>query len=279
MTLHVGETILDGLIRRHALARTDVPGTVPVLFLHGFGTSQEMWARLLPELPQDRSMVLMDHVGSGRSDLSSYEPRRYQSLTGYADDVVTLLDELGAGPVDVVGHSAGGMIGALVAVERPDLVASLSMIGASPRYLDDDGYVGGFIPESVEELLAAMQANFLGWSRSLAPVVMANADRPELAEELAEAFAHTTASVAVDFARAIFLCDFRGVLPRLAVPTLVIQAADDPMVPEAVGRYLHDSIAGSRLSLVRATGHFPHVSGPEETATILAEFLAQRPGP
>lgn len=279
MTLHVAGTILDGLVRRHALARTEVPGSVPVLFLHGFGTSQEMWGRLLPELPQDRSVLLMDHVGSGRSDLSSYEPRRYQSLTGYADDVVTLLDELGAGPVDVVGHSAGGMIGALVAVERPDLVASLSMIGASPRYLDDDGYVGGFTPEAVEDLLAAMQANFLGWSRSLAPVVMANADRPELAEELADAFAHTAASVAVDFARAIFLCDFRGVLPRLAVPTLVVQAADDPMAPEAVGRYLHDSIAGSRLSLVRATGHFPHVSGPEETASILAEFLAQCPRP
>jgi sigma-B regulation protein RsbQ len=279
MGVDVTESAASGLERRHALTRTDVAGSVPALFVHGFGTSQEMWRRLLPELAGERSMLLMDHVGAGSSDLSAYDPRRYQSLTGYADDVVTLLDELGTGPVDVVGHSAGSMIGALVAVQRPDLVASLSMIGGSPRYLDDEGYVGGFTQEAIEDLIGAMQANFIGWSRSLAPVVMANPERPELAEELAASFAHTAASIAVDFARAIFLSDFRDVLPRIAVPTLVVQAADDPMVPEAVGRYLHESIPGSRLELLQATGHFPHVSGPEETASILSDFLAQRPRP
>lgn len=268
------------LARRHALACVaTVPGSVPAVLLHGFGTSQAMWSRLLPALADERTLLVLDHVGAGASDLSAYDPRRHRSLRGYAADVVDLLDELALGPVDLVGHSAGGMIGALAAADRPDLVASLSLIGASPRYLDDPGYVGGFTPDAVDDLLAAMQANYLGWSRSLAPVVMANADRPELAEELADSFAHTSATIAVDFARAIFLCDFRADLSRIGVPTLVVQAADDPMVPPQVAHHLQSAIAGSRLETTAATGHFPHVSGPEETAAILRRFLADRPLP
>jgi sigma-B regulation protein RsbQ len=258
---------------QHAVTCTTVDGTVPVLLSHGFGTSQDMWGHLLPFLATERSVVLMDHVGSGRSDLLAYDARRHQTLRGYAADLVDLLDELAVGPVHYVGHSAGGMIGLLGSNQRPDLFASLSLIGASPRYLDDDGYVGGFTREAVDGLLEAMQSNYLGWSRSLAPVVMANPDRPELAEELAESFARTQQTAAVDFARAIFLSDFRDELGSVTVPTLVVQAGDDPMVPAPVGRYLADTIPGSRLVQLQATGHFPHISGPGETARALTSFL------
>ncbi|TNM38634.1 alpha/beta hydrolase [Nocardioides albidus] len=261
------------LARRHAATVHEVRGTVPLLLSHGFGTSQEMWGRLVPLVEESRSVVLMDHVGAGGSDLSAYDPRRYQTLRGYAADVADLLDELALGPVHYVGHSAGGMIGVLAALARPELFASLSLVGASPRYLDDDGYVGGFTRAGVDDLLEAMEANFFQWSRSLAPVAMANPERPELAEELAAIFARTQAQIAVDFARAIFLSDFRDELPGVSLPTHVVQAADDPMVPAAVGRFLHAAIPGSRLSLLEATGHFPHVSGPDETARALLGFL------
>lgn len=268
-----GLTSVDACVRRHAVTRSEVPGTVPAFLAHGFGTSQLMWDRMLPLVQAERSTILMDHVGAGASDLAAYDARRYQSLRGYARDVVELLDELAVGPVHYVGHSAGGMIGALAAVERPDLFASLSLLGASPRYLDADGYAGGFTRAGVDELLEAMEANYLGWSRSLAPMVMANPERPELAEELADSFARTQSGIAVDFARAVFLSDFRDELARLSVPTLVVQAAEDPMVPAAVGAFLHAAIQDSRLVQLRATGHFPHISGPDETASVLTDFL------
>lgn len=268
-----GFTPTDARARRHAVTRSEVPGTVPALLVHGFGTSQLMWDRMLPSVQAERSTILMDHVGSGASDLAAYDAHRYQSLRGYARDVVELLDEMAVGSVHYVGHSAGGMIGALAAIERPDLFASLSLLGASPRYLDADGYAGGFTRDGVDGLLEAMETNYLGWSRSLAPVVMANPDRPELAEELADSFAHTQSGIAVDFARAVFLSDFRDELARLSVPTLVVQTAGDPMVPVEVGAFLHAAIAGSRFVQLRATGHFPHISGPDETATVLTEFL------
>lgn len=249
---------------------------MPVLLAHGFGTDQEMWARVVPLLAEDRPVLLMDHVGAGRSDLAAYDPAGHRSLRGYARDLVDLLDELGAGPLHYVGHSAGGMIGLLASVERPDLFASLTLIGASPRYLDDEGYIGGFTRETVDELLEAMEANYLGWSSALAPVVMANPDRPELADELAATFARARAGVALDFARAIFLSDFRAALPGVVVPTLVVQTAADPMVPTVVGSYLQQHIPAAQLVDLHATGHFPHVSGPEETAGVVRAFLASR---
>jgi sigma-B regulation protein RsbQ len=279
MTVHALTPVAGALARRHALTSAVVPGSTPVLLAHGFGTSQEMWGRVLPHLTGRRSTLLMDHVGSGLADPAAYDPRRYRSLRGYAADVVGLLDELGSGPVHYVGHSAGGMIGLLASVDRPDLFASLTLIGASPRYLDDEGYVGGFTREAVEELIEAMQSNYLGWSQALAPVAMANPDRPELAEELAASFAATRTGMAIDFARAIFLCDFRDQLPLVTVPTLVVQAAEDPMVPAAVGHHLHRAIPGSTLVELCATGHFPHVSGPDETARVLTDFLDRQSAP
>jgi sigma-B regulation protein RsbQ len=275
MTSYAADASPGAIARRHAVRVVGADtGGVPVLLAHGFGTDQQMWGRMVPLLAPERPVVLMDHVGAGASDLAAYDAASHRSLRGYAGDLVALLDELGLGPLHYAGHSAGGMIGVLAAVDRPDLFASLTLIGASPRYLDDGDYVGGFTRAAVDELLEAMEANYLGWAGSLAPYAMGNPDRPELAEELAAAFARTRAAVAVDFARAIFLSDFRDVLPLVRTPTLVVQAGADPMVPAEVGRYLAQQIPGARLTALEATGHFPHVSGPEETAGVLRAFLA-----
>ena len=261
------------LARRHAVTLTGRPGARPVVFAHGFGTDQTMWRFVAEDLAADSHVVLLDHVGAGRSDLSAYDSRRHASLRGYAADVVALLDELALGPAAFVGHSASGMIGLLASVERPDLFSELVLVGGSPRYLDDDGYVGGLTREDVDGLLAAMESNYLGWSRALAPNVMGNPGRPELTEELADSFARTESRIATEFARAIFLSDHRRDLAQVTVPTLVVQASEDPMVPEQVARHLAALVPGARLELLSATGHFPHLSGADETARVVRRFL------
>jgi sigma-B regulation protein RsbQ len=165
------------------------------------------------------------------------------------------------------------MIGLLAAVRRPELFRSLTLVGASPRYLEDEGYHGGLTRADVDELLTAMEENYVGWSRATAPVVMANPDRPELAEELAASFVRTAHDTALGFARAIFESDHRSELGRVRTPTLVVQASDDPMVPAEVAEHLHRNIPGSRLALLAATGHFPHVSGPAEIVRVVRAFL------
>lgn len=258
--------------RRNNVTASARPDRATVVFAHGFGASQQMWGPVADAFHADYGVVLFDHVGAGHSDLSAYEPRRYRSLLGYAEDLLELLDTIG-GPVDYVGHSAGGMIGLLAAVRRPELFSSLVMVGASPRYLDDADYQGGFSRSDLDDLLTAMEENYVGWSRATAPMVMANPERPELAEELAASFLRTQRDTALGFARAIFESDFRSELARVRTPTLVIQAAEDPMVPASVAQHLHARIPGSRLVLLSATGHFPHVSGPDELERVIRGFL------
>lgn len=252
-----------------ARLRTDRPTLV---FGHGFGASQHMWSAVADDVVEDYGVVLFDHVGAGDSDLSAYEPRRYRSLTGYAVDLLELLETLPR-PVDYVGHSAGGMIGLLAAVRRPECFRSLTMVGASPRYLNDDGYFGGFTRTDLDDLLTSMEDNFVGWAHATAPVVMANPDRPELAEALEASFLRTARHTALGFARAIFESDHRAELARVRTPTLVVQSAEDPMVPTEVAEFLHAHIADSRLVLLSTTGHFPHVSGPAAIADAIRCFV------
>lgn len=264
---------LDGRIAaRNNVVLSGSAGPLPIVFGHGFGCDQTVWRHLAPMFEPGHPVVLFDHVGSGQSDMGAYRPRRYSSLRGYAEDVVEMLEELAGPPVVFVGHSASAMIGLLAAIRRPALFSGLVLVCGSPYFLDGDGYAGGFSPDDVEGMLTAMRQDYDGWVHSLAALVSGDSD-PRLVAELARAFSRKDPSVAVDFARATFLSDHRGELPRLRVPTLVMQTTDDPLVPAGVGAYLHRGIPGSRYSDLVATGHYPHLTAPRETAAVIASFL------
>jgi sigma-B regulation protein RsbQ len=245
----------------------------PMVFAHGFGCDQNMWRFVSPEFDADHRTVLFDHVGAGGSRLADWDPDRYSSLDGYATDVLEILDELELHDVVFVGHSVSAMIGALAAARRPELFGALVMVGPSPRYIDDEGYVGGFGAQDIEELLGALDSNYLGWSTAMAPVIMGNADRPELGEELTASFCRTDPDIARHFARVTFTSDNRSDLERVSVPTLVLQCAQDAIAPREVGEYVHRSIPGSRFVLLDATGHCPNLSAPAATVAAIRDFL------
>lgn len=244
-----------------------------MLFAHGFGCDQNMWRFVAPAFAADHRIVLFDHVGAGGSDPDAYDPERYGTLDGYAHDVVEICRALDLADAVFVGHSVSAMIGVLAAKRAPDAIGTLVLIGPSPRYLDDDGYVGGFQPEDIAELLDSMDSNFLGWSSTMAPVIMANPDRPELGEELTGSFCRMDPDVAAHFARVTFLSDNRADLAHVDVPTLVLQCSDDVIAPTPVGDYVHAQIPGSVLVRMAATGHCPNLSAPQETIDAIRAFL------
>src|SRR5215210_6798559 len=194
----------------------------PMLFAHGFGCDQNMWRYVWPAFAQDHRIVLFDHVGAGNSDWSAFDRERYGSLRGYADDVLEICRQLDLSDVVFVGHSVSAMIGALAATEEPERFARLVLVGPSPRYVDDDGYTGGFTREDIEGLLDSMESNYLGWSSAMAPVIMGNPDRPALGEELENSFCRTDPEIAGHFARTTFLSDNREDLQRVRTPSLVL---------------------------------------------------------
>ena len=271
---------VDVLTRNNVTVGGQVDGQ-PLVFAHGYGCDQNMWRFVAPAFGGQYRTVLFDFVGAGGSDLSAYDPRRYGSLQGYAADVVDVVRALDLHDVIFVGHSVSAMIGVLAASREPGRFAALVLVAPSPRYIDDEGYAGGFAETDIEELLASLDRNYLGWSTTMAPVIMANADRPELGAELTASFCRTDPEVAKRFARATFLSDNRADLAGVKLPTLVLQCSDDPIAPDSVGEYVHAQIPGSTLVKLRATGHCPNLSAPAETVTAIAAFLnaVRRPGP
>ncbi len=260
------------VLQRHNVKVTG-SGSRAMVFAHGFGCDQNMWRLVAPAFEKDFRVVLFDHVGAGGSDLSAYDPGKYSSLDGYADDVVELCRELGVRDGVFVGHSVSAMIGVLAAKQAPDLFGDLVLVGPSPRYIDDGDYVGGFSEAQIHELLDFLDSNHMGWSQAMAPVIMGNADRPELGEELTNSFCRTDPEIAKRFARATFLSDNRGDLDGVAARSLVLQCSEDVIAPRAVGEYVHRRLPNSRLVVLKATGHCPNLSAPEETIAAIRAFV------
>jgi sigma-B regulation protein RsbQ len=266
---------VDNVLARHAVRVGGIADGRPVVFVHGFGCDQTMWRFVAPDFEVDHRVVLLDLVGSGSSDLSAYDPDRYGSLAGHATDVLEVCRALDLTDVVLVGHSVSAMIGVLATCAEPDRFGALVMVGPNPRYVDDGDYVGGFSRSDIIGLLDALEANHLGWSAQMAPVIMGTPDRPELSDELTNSFCRTDPAIAAHFARVTFLSDNRADLPAVCVPTLVLQCSQDAIAPDVVGRYVHQQVPGSVLTQLTATGHVPHLSAPEETTAAIRAFLSR----
>lgn len=266
----------DSVFARYNLRLAGDHGPI-ILFAHGYGCDSSMWRLIAPAFQASYRTALFDHVGSGRSQ-APYDMARYATLDGYAEDVLAICRALGPEPIIFVGHSVSAMIGVLAAVREPERFSHLVLVGPSPRYINDDGYEGGFTQEDIDSLLALLDADYDGWARAMAPTVIANPDRSELAEELTESFRRVDPPVARHFARVTFTSDNRADLARVRTPTLVIQSADDAIASCAVGEYVHREMPGSELVVLNTSGHCPHLSAPEETTAAIMAFLRKTGG-
>jgi sigma-B regulation protein RsbQ len=250
-------------------------GTQPMLFAHGFGCDQNMWRLITPAFDDDYRIVLFDYVGHGASARASHDPKRYATLDGFAQDILDVVHALDLHDVILVGHSVSSIIGVLAINQEPDRFDCLIMVGPSPRYVNaPPDYIGGFERADIEGLLDMMEKNYIGWAGTLAPIVAQNGERPQLAAELNESFCSTDPVIARQFAKATFLGDNRADLPRLAVPSLVLQCTDDAIAPQGVGEYVARHTPRSTFRQLAATGHCPHLSHPDETIDAIRQYLS-----
>lgn len=263
----------QGALRRNNVTVSGNADGPVLVFAHGFGCSQATWNLVAPQFEADYRVVLFDHVGVGGSDISAYDRSKYDSLDGYAGDVLEILDALEVRDVTFIGHSVSGMVGVLAANRDSSRLGRLVLVGPSPRYVNDGEYRGGFEPDDIASLLDALDANYLGWSATMAPVIMGNPDRPELGDRLTASFCSIDPVIARQFARVTFLSDNRADLAAVTLPTLVLQCTADPIAPDEVGRFVHEAIAGSRLEMLAATGHVPILSGADEVVAAIHSFL------
>lgn len=249
-------------------------GEQTILFAHGFGYDQRMWQYIAPTFAENYRVILFDYVGSGNSDITAYESEKYNTLRGYAQDVLDIIEEMDLQQVIFIGHSISSTIGILAAIEQPQYFKTLIMLGPSPCYLNDkDGYIGGFEESDVRELLDMMEMNFVGWASFMVPIATNQADNPELTQQLENSFASINPRIAREFAEVTFFSDCRSSLPLVQVPTLIIQCSQDSIVPIEAGEYLHKHLQNSTFEIINTRGHYPHMSDPLETTRIIMNYL------
>lgn len=259
--------------RRNAVRIVRGADPRPVVFSHGFGCHQGVWSQVIERLQCDRTLVLIDFVGAGSSDVSLYCSERYATLDGYARDLVDLLEAFDWGDVTLVGHSVGATIAMLASLDVPERLRRLVLVAPSPCYMNVGDYHGGFEPDDLRDLVDALRGGVVDWARALAPAVMGNAERPELARELADDFCRYDPDILQEFAHVTFLSDHREIVPRVGTRATILQCCDDAIAPESVGRFLHAAMADSELVRLAATGHCPQVSAPDELAARLRDAL------
>lgn len=243
------------------------------MFAHGYGCDQTMWRYVAPAFERSHRVILFDHVGAGGSDLAAWDPCKYQSLHGYAKDVVEIGESLGLRDAIFVGHSVSAIIGILAAKFAPGMFTRLVLVGPSPRYINDTGYFGGFEATDIERLIELSDDDFRDWSIQVASLAMGNTQRRELVDELAASFCRVDPAIARHFAHVTFSSDNRSDLEDVPAKVLILQCSDDAIAPDAVGRYVHAHIANSDFLQLRATGHCPNLSAPEETTSGIRAWL------
>jgi sigma-B regulation protein RsbQ len=247
-----------------------------IVFAHGFGTDQRSFQTIAEAFEKDYRVILFDYIGSGKSDISVFNATRYSTMEGYVQDLLEICQYLHLRDVVFVGQSISGIIGLLASIQRPEYFSKLIMIGSSPRYLNDDSrrYKGGFEFADLEGLYAAMENNYKAWATGFAKATMANATRPNLAEEFAETLGSMRKDIGIRLAKTIFQSDNRDELDKTDVPVLIVQTVNDIAVPESVGIYMDNNITNSTLVRIKDTeGHFPHISAPEEIIKLIKDFI------
>lgn len=248
-------------------------GIQPLLFAHGYGCDQNMWRFITPEFENEYRIVLFDHVGSGNSDESAYDFEKYNSLQGYARDLIEICDELKLSNVIFIGHSVSCMIGVLAAIQRPNLFEKLILIGPSPCYMNDEAYFGGFSKADIEEMIDTLESNYLGWSSHITPVIAGHPEKPEHSEELFNSFCRMNPEIAKHFAKVTFMGDNRKDLDKVTVPAQVIQSSPDAISQTEVGMFVHRNLQNSIFTMIEVPGHIPHITNPIATIEAIRLFL------
>ena len=265
----------DSLRRNNVVIRGD--GDQTLVLAHGFGCDQNMWRRLEPHLEGFR-LVLFDYTGCGASDLSGFDLDRHGRLEGFAEDLGEICDALDLRGATFVGHSVSSLIGLMAAIAAPTRFANLVMVCPSPCFLNLPGYSGGFERSDLEELIALMDRNYIGWAHHLAPLVTGQPSGSELSEELTSSFCSTDPLTAKTFAEATFLSDHRDLLGQAVHPVLVLQSARDALAPLSVGRYVRDELPHSQFEVIDADGHCLHMTHPAAVAQLTRDFISDSAG-
>lgn len=246
-----------------------------IVLVHGFGSDQNVWDAMVPDLRRRMRVVRFDLACSGAASPDAFLFRQHSTLADYAEDILDVVSDLGLRKVIFLGHSMSGMAGLLAALDRPQIFDRLILLGASPRYLEDESYPEGLAREDMTAMFEVIAADFKSWARDFAPIMVARPADHSTTRIFAESMRRMRPDIALATWQTVMNSDFRNVLDRCRVPTSVLQTADDPAVPAAAAEYLRDHIPDCRMEILPTAGHLPHLTDPDLVLAALRRHVPQ----
>ncbi|KAF9678572.1 hypothetical protein SADUNF_Sadunf07G0048600 [Salix dunnii] len=249
-------------------------GEQVIVLAHGFGTDQSVWKHLIPHVVDEYKVILYDNMGAGTTNPDYFDFNRYSTLEGYAYDLLAILEELKVESCILVAHSVSGVIGAIASISRPDLFSKIVMLSASPRYLNDADYYGGFEQEDLNQLFEAMQSNYKAWCSGFAPLAVGGDMDSVAVQEFSRTLFNMRPDIALSVAQTIFQSDMRSILHMVTVPCHILQSMKDLAVPVVVAEYLHQNLGGeSIVEVMSSDGHLPQLSSPDIVIPVLLKHI------
>jgi pimeloyl-ACP methyl ester carboxylesterase len=245
-------------------------GGPPLVFVHSAGDDSRIWQPQLAGLADEFTVVAWDEPGAGRS---SDVPAGF-GLADYANALGALIEALGLGPSHVAGLSWGGTVALELYRRRSDLVATLILA---------DTYAGwrGSLPEAeIASRVTGARAMLVASSDQSAPILAGSfADEPPprfvpLLREIAAGLRPESFGAQLDV---MAKTDQRHLLPRIAVPTLLIWGERDVRSPLAVARQFELAIPDARLVILPGAGHLSNLEQPESFSDAVRVFCLAHP--
>lgn len=263
-----------GMLEDAHNARVVGNGERIIVLAHGFGTDQSVWKHLLPHLLEEYRVVLFDNMGAGPTNPDYFDFDRHSTIEGYALDLLAILEELQIRSCIFVCHSVSAIIGLIASISRPNLFEKIVMVGASPRYLNDADYYGGFEQEDLDQLFDAIKANYKAWVSGFAPLIVGGDMESVAVQEFSRTLFNIRPDIALSVAHTIFESDMRGILDLVTVPCHILQSSKDLAVPVVVSEFLQKHLAcESVVEIMPSEGHLPQLSSPEIVIPVLLRHI------
>lgn len=236
----------------------------PALFLHGYTDSWFSYSQVLDRLPPGVRGLALTQRGHGDSE----RPECCYRLEDFVADAVAFLDALGIRKATIVGHSAGSFTAQALALQHPERVSRLVLVGSGTHAGTE--LLSGFFEQAVQPLVDPVPAEFI---REFQASTAFQPLAPEFLDRVVAESAKLPARVWRDVLAGLLAVDLRGELHRIGVPTLIVWGDHDAIFPLADQQALAAGIPDAKLIVYQETGHAPHWERPDRFVRDLAQFL------
>jgi aminoacrylate hydrolase len=240
----------------------------PLMLVPGLSGQGSFWISQVPVFSREFRTIVHDHRGTGRSTHS----RIAYSVEQMADDALRLMDALKVDSAHFVGHSTGGAIGQVIALDHPDRLRSLVL---SATWAGPDAYFRRLFESRRQTLLDSGIEAYLRASALVQSTPWWVSQNDEFLTDLHRVTAAAAAPVEIIASRidAILRHDRRLRLLEIRVPTLVIVAQDDMITPRFYSDELASRIPGAKLVVLETGGHYAPVIHSEPFNAAVGAFL------